>query len=387
MCSVIVISQLVRFTDVLVTFGLTLENILMPFLFVLVPFLSITIPMAYTFAVFISFNRLSSDGEFTAMLASGYSLNKAARPIIILGIALYFIGAYCSLNFEAWGRRETLQFYHRKTQTKLDNMIKVKMKSGVFLNDFLGYVLYAEEVSKDKTTFKNVLLAPGVATDDQNFSLMAPKGRLLGSVTTRDLRMSFDQGIFYMTDSNSKNISIVKFKKAQLDLLRIFRERIYGPDLASDDYRSYPPVKLWEYVDSIKNHKNKSTYYKARFLLYQRIGMPFTVIAFALFAMVLGIQDDRRGKSLGYIGVILTLIAGYILIMSFKWISERGSIPAPLGIGLPNAILLSIGAFLLYQKNRLPLSESTLNPRFFPLIGRWFTKKSLRDGENPFETA
>ena len=38
--SVIVISQLIRLSEVLVTFGLTLENLLMPFLFIMLPFSS-----------------------------------------------------------------------------------------------------------------------------------------------------------------------------------------------------------------------------------------------------------------------------------------------------------------------------------------------------------
>ena len=42
--------------------------------------------------------------------------------------------------------------------------------------------------------------------------------------------------------------------------------------------------------------KDQQTYLKARFLFHQRFGMPFACFAFALMAMVFGIQDERRGQ-------------------------------------------------------------------------------------------
>ena len=49
--AVIVISQLVRLSEILVTFGLSLENVFLPFLFILMPFVSIIVPIALLFAV------------------------------------------------------------------------------------------------------------------------------------------------------------------------------------------------------------------------------------------------------------------------------------------------------------------------------------------------
>ena len=126
----------------------------------MVPFLTFTIPIAFMFAVLIAFSRIASDGEFSAMLASGYSLKRAAKPVLILAGILYIIATYCALNFEPWGRRETVQFYHRKTQTELDNMIKVKIKPGVFVDDFLGYVIYAENISQDSSVWIRWQLYP-----------------------------------------------------------------------------------------------------------------------------------------------------------------------------------------------------------------------------------
>lgn len=369
--SVIVVSQLIRLSEVLVTFGLTLENILLPFLFIMLPFLAFTIPIAFMFAVLLAFSRFSADGEFTAMLASGYSLKRAVLPVLLIGSVLYGIAAACAMYFEPWGRRETVDFYHRKTQTELDNIIRVKLKSGVFLDDFLGYVLYAESISPDRSHFENVMLAPGRHNVEQNFTLMAPSGAISGSVQEGDLRMAFDYGVLLSGNPGQGETTLIKFKRAELDLLRIFQEQIFGPDSASDDYRSFGPAELWQYLGQMKESKKidpaiRGEYYKARFLFHQRLGLPFACISFALFAMVLGIQDERKGKSFGYVGTILTIVVGYVFMMSFKFLAENGTVSAPLAAWLPNLILAAFGAFLVYQKNRLPPSEPTLDPHYIP---------------------
>ena len=377
LCAVIVISQLIRLSELLVTFGLTLENVLLPFLFVLVPFLSFTIPMALMFAVLLSFSRMSADGEFTGMLAAGYSLKKACVPVFLVSLFLYGVTTVCALYIEPWGHREKNAFYKRKAQTQLDNMIKVKMKSGVFLDNFLGYVLYAENISKDRSRLDNVLLAPGPTMKGQNFSLLAPSASVSGSVESGDLVMSFDYGVIYSTTFDTDEVSVVKFKRAQLDLLRLFQEQIFGSMDGRQDYRSLNPGPLRQYIKEMSQKSDpasRNKYLKSNYLFYQRFGTPFAIFFFAFFAVVLGIQDERRGKNHGYLGAILGIIVSYIIVMAFRNRAEAGVISAPLAVWVPNVLLVGFSVFLVYQKNRLPPSESTLDPKYIPLL-RYFVKK------------
>jgi lipopolysaccharide export system permease protein len=371
---VIVISQLLKLSEIIVTSGLSLENVLLPFLFIMAPFLTFIIPMAFMFAVLLSFSRLSSDGEYTAMLAAGYSFRRSAVPVLFLSVLMYLVTVAAALNFEPWGRRELIQFLHRKAQTELDNLIKFKLKPSTFVSDFLGYVLYAEQVSSDKTYLTNVLLAPGGGTQSsQNFALFAPSATIQGSVEAGDLNMLFNYGVIYSGNASGRDLTVVKFKAAELDMIRIFQEQILGPDSTKDDYRSFPPGQLWSYIDEIKSDARKVDavhYQKARFLLHQRIAMPFAIISFALFAMILGIQDERRGKNHGYVGSVLTIISNYILIMAFKWLAEHGKVSAPVGAWAPHVMLLTFASFLAYQKNRLPPSEATLDPKNLPFLSR-----------------
>lgn len=382
-CAIIVVSQLVRLSEVLVTFGISLENVFLPFLYIILPFIQITIPMAYLFAVMLTFGRLSADGEYPGLLAAGYSLARAAVPTLLLSVLLYGVAALCALNLEAWGRREMVQFLYRKTQTELDNMIKYKLQSGVFLDDFLGYVLYAEKISADRSKFENVLLAPAAGKDGgSGFTMLAPSGSVSGSVETGDLRMTLDNGVAMSHAQDAVETSLLKFNHAEIDLLRIFQEQILGADAASDDFRSYSFTDLLTFLDGLKANpeRDERVYRRARYLFHKRVSQPFAVITFAFFGMTLGVSDPRRGKSIAYVGVILTVIIGFVIVTAFDWLVENAGAPLIPAAWAPNIILLAFGAFLLYQKNRLPPAENSLDLANLPLVGRHGALRRLLKG-------
>jgi lipopolysaccharide export LptBFGC system permease protein LptF len=296
-------------------------------------------------------------------------------PVLAIGMVLYAFGTLSASYLEGWGRREFTAFMHRKSQTALDSMLRVNLKSGVFLDNFLGYVLYAESISSDGSQLENVLLAPGRGQDKQNFMLFAPSASIVGSVAKGDLKMSFDYGMIHSSKPNSEEASIVKFKSMEIDLLRIFQDQIFGADTFVDDYRGYSPGQLSDYLKTVKNStkpEDRDTYLKANFLFHQRFGMPFATIVFAIFGLIFGIQDERRGKSYGYLLTISTIMIGYVVFMVFKWIAEKGSLDAFAASWIPNIILGGFGWLLLWQKSRLPLSESPLDMRYWKR--NWRTK-------------
>ena len=372
-CAIIIISQLVRLSKMIVSFGVTIENIVLPFLYILLPFLSLTIPMAFLAGVILTFSRLSADGEFTAMQASGYSLRKAAIPVLLIASMAYGVSSTCGLYLEAWGRRELVAFLYRKTQTQLDNLLKFKMQAGVFVDDFLGYVLYAEKISPDRSEFENVLLAPGSGMREQNFTLLAPTGSISGSVKEGDLRFTLNYGVAFGARQDANKSSVLKFRRAELDLLRIFQNQIVGDGEADQDYRSYTPAQLAAYIDELKemperDKKTQRNYLKARYMFHSRYASSFAVIPFALFGMVLGITDQRRGKNQAFVGGILTIIAGYLLLMGCQWLAVNNIVIAPIAVWIPNVLLTATGAFFIYQKGRLPPSEPILKWSNMPFV-------------------
>ena len=359
LCSILIVSQLIRLSEMIVALGITLENVVMPIVYITLPFLSFNIPIAYLGAVLFTYSRLSSDGEYAAMLAAGLSLKRSAMTVVGFSIGLFIIASFIASYLEPWGRRELTAFYHRKTQTELDNVIQFKMQSGVFIEDFLGYTFYSEHISDDKKNFENVLMVP---KNNGNFFILAPTANVVGSVNDGSLHFVFFQGMIRSGNVSQPESTIVKFHRMDLDILQLFSQQIFTGEDLSLDYRSYPPGQLLQWIkdSKIKKDFDEAETRKAIFLFHQRISTPFAVVIFAFFGLILGVSDPRKGKNISYLYAIFSIIASYVVIMSFKWFAENTRFPAILAAWLPFSILIIACIFLLSQKDRLPPSESII---------------------------
>jgi len=362
---------MIRLSEFLLAFGLSFENLVLPIIFIVTPFLTFTIPISLMFALMLSFMRLSSDGEYAAMLASGMGLKRILYPVGVVTFVLLLSAIYSGTYLESWGRREYLAFTFKKTQNELDNLIRSKMQSGVFLEDFLGYTFFAEKIDPEKENYNNVFISPKKHSSGSGISAVtAPRALIKGSVEEESLKMTLFNGISYAVDKNNVSTSISTFDRLDVDLLRLFREQIFGNQNQGEDYRSFSTPQLYNYLNSLEEigDTDSKKYYKPAFLFHTRIASGFGTIIFAIFGLVLGITDPRRGKAAAYIFAIFTVIASYVFTTSFKGVAEAGQVSAAFAVWFPFAVQLFFGFFLLYQKNRLPPSEAVLAPRNLPFL-------------------
>lgn len=381
---VLVVTQILRVSDILVNFGFSLENILLPLLFIILPTFSLTTPIAFFFAMISSVGRLCLDGEYGVILASGYSLKQLARIPILFAVILFLTLSWSGAYLEGWGRRELMNFLYSKTKTELDNIITNKLQSGVFLSDFMGFILYAEKVSEDRRHLANVMIAPqknaffakpdSESTAHFGYSLTAPKGEFSGSLENGDLSLSLEQSIMVLPKEEGENVSVVRFDALKFDLMKIFSSQFIGSEPEEDDFRSYGPLKLYDYVESLEKDvkRDEKNYLKARYLLHQRFGGSFSLVIFSIMAMIIGISDVRKGRSNTYYLAIAFVIFLYILIMAFKWLAEQGALPAPLAVWGLNIGAFTYAYYLLNKKSTLPMSESLLHLKYlFPFPWRY----------------
>lgn len=376
-CAVIVISQMIRVSDFLLAFGLSFENIVLPIVFIVTPFLTFTIPISLLFALMLSFSRLSADGEYTAMLACGMGLKRILSPVAVLTVILLAASVYSGAFLESWGRREYLEFRFKKTQTELDNLIRSKMQSKVFVEDFLGYTFYADEVGPKKENYKNVFISPKNVTAGKGMSaISAPRAVIKGSVEEESLKMTLFNGVSYSSTLKGEKTTVSTFEKLDVDILRLFKQQIFGSDTQGQDFRSFSTAQLYQYLKGLEQigEVEGKKYFKPKYLFHTRISSGFNAIVFAFFGIVLGITDQRRGKGMAYTYAVGTVILSYVFVTSFKGSAETGELNAALAAWFPLVVQMLFGLFLLYQKNRLPPSEAVLAPSNIPLLNRWIKK-------------
>lgn len=84
----------------------------------------------------------------------------------------------------------------------------------------------------------------------------------------------------------------------------------------------------------------------------RKFSIPFACLVFAALGVPLGIQPSRSVHSRGF-SMSLALIFVYYLLLTFgQNLGERGALPPPVAVWLPNGVLSIVAVYLLARAAR-----------------------------------
>ncbi len=154
-CLFIVLMQFLwRYIDDLVGKGLEMHVIGELFFYAALTMVPMALPLAILLASLMTFGNLGERFELTAMKASGISLMKVMRPLIVF-IALVAIGAFFFQNYVlpvAQAKMWTLRYSVRQKSPELE------IPEGVFYDQIPGYNFYVEEKDRDSGTLFDMMI-------------------------------------------------------------------------------------------------------------------------------------------------------------------------------------------------------------------------------------
>lgn len=154
-CLFIVLMQFLwRYIDDLVGKGLEMHVIGELFFYAALTMVPMALPLAILLASLMTFGNLGERFELTAMKASGISLMKVMRPLIVF-IALVAIGAFFFQNYVlpvAQAKMWTLLSSVRQKSPELE------IPEGVFYDQIPGYNFYVEEKDRESGTLFDMMI-------------------------------------------------------------------------------------------------------------------------------------------------------------------------------------------------------------------------------------
>lgn len=154
-CLFIVLMQFLwRYIDDLVGKGLEMHVIGELFFYAALTMVPMALPLAILLASLMTFGNLGERFELTAMKASGISLMKVMRPLIVF-IALVAIGAFFFQNYVlpvAQAKMWTLLYSVRQKSPELE------IPEGVFYDQIPGYNFYVEEKNRESGTLFDMMI-------------------------------------------------------------------------------------------------------------------------------------------------------------------------------------------------------------------------------------
>lgn len=300
-------------------------------------FIAYSLPTSTLLATLMTYSRLSSDSELTALKACGVSVYRMIMPALALSFLITGITfAFNELVVPAANYEATLTLsdaLERDEPLFQERNILYQEFSG---DDELSRLFYAKRFDGEQMLGLTILDFSREGLDQ----IVSAKSAVWNS---DEKTWDFSDGTIYVVSADGSFRNIVKFEQQQLRLPR-------APlDLASRrrDYDEMNIAQSLDYLNILQQGGSDSKIQKLKVRIHQKVALPFICIAFGLVGAALGSRLERTGRATGFAITLIIIFSYYLLVILSGSIAQLGYVPPVLGGWLPNLFGLAAAGWLL----------------------------------------
>ncbi len=382
---VLLMDRLFLLADMLVRKGVAVGVVSEVALLSLPFVISICTPLGSLIAGVISFGRMAQDNEIRVIRAAGIKTIRMFAPaasacLLLLGVMVGFNGYIVP---EAQHRvRNLLTDVARKRPA-------MRVREGVFMDDFPGYMIYIGSMDERRSTVRNVAIFETGSSKGTPGFVTAPEGDIAYTPDDAYMIMTLFHGEMHEL-MNAGTYRRLLFQRHVInvalndDLVRRDREyrsdeEMLLPQLASTLRQASKEVRelrgrakeVGQNVagsgpDKLKaDELNTRAKYKGleaarhEVELQKRLSLAFSAFFFVLFGAPVGLLLRRGGIGTGFIVGLAFFAIYYVLLLAGENAAESGRLSPFVGMWLPNIILvLPVAELFLrafYEKSILRL--------------------------------
>lgn len=190
-CLFIVLMQFLwRYVDEMVGKGLEMSVLFELFFYAAVTMIPLALPLSILLASLMTFGNLGERLELLAIKATGVSLLKVMRPLILL-VSVIAVMAFFFQNDvlpKAQVKMWTLLYSMRQKSPELD------IPEGVFYDQINGYNLYVQHKDRDKGLLREMMIYDMSQGFDNAMIVRADSGRLMTTPDKQNLVLTLFSG-------------------------------------------------------------------------------------------------------------------------------------------------------------------------------------------------
>jgi lipopolysaccharide export system permease protein len=328
--------------------GLDLHVIAEFFFLNLAWIIAMAVPMAVLVAVLMSFGRFSADNEITALKASGVSLYRLIRPLLIWATIL--CGLLILFN------NDVLPYFNHKSRLLRADIRRKRptliMEQGIFLFDIPNTVLYARKVDQQTSTMEDVVIYDE-SEKKVLTTITAKRGELKFSASQEKYLFTLWDGEIHREDLAEDTYQKTIFQRALF--------RINAPDIvlqrSESEYRSDRELSVGEMRAKVKQlsaHPLKNQRLIDSYLveINKKYSIPVACLVFVLLGVPLGIRAHRGGIGVsGGLSVFFFLLY-WVFLIGGEDLADRNYVHPAVAMWAPNVILGILGIYLTIQAVR-----------------------------------
>jgi len=316
----------------------------------------LTLPMSLLFGILIAVGRLSSDSELTAMRSCGISLVSLYRPVLLVSAVLTALNIVLMIYIVP-------QANHSLQQLRLDILTQTmsqQVEPRVFYQEWVGKSVYVFETPPPGRRWKGVFLAETEPNTQKQQVTVADWGEIKVDAAGERVVMVLTNAVRHTVDlSRPVSYEISRHKELDVVLEDQFTSEQKAKMAASKGVREL------SFAELRRLRRDRAAPAEARNLalveMHKKFSIPFACLVFGLFALPLGINNRRGGKTSGFAISIGVIVVYYIMLNDGEEAARYGKLSAGLAMWLPNLVLAALGIFILLRRNR---DKSLLLGRF-----------------------
>ncbi|MEF2229538.1 MAG: LPS export ABC transporter permease LptF [Pseudodesulfovibrio sp.] len=353
----ILIGRMLQLRSLFLSQNIGFFNILQLFFFLTPFFLLLITPIATMLSVFLTFLRMSTDNELTALKANGVSLYRMLPAPVTFCILCMMFTFFISFWGLAWGMDmfKTRLYQFARTHSRF------ALQPGIFNKEFPGITFYAHKVDNE-----NGLLQFAFVRDESikgtSVVVVAPEARIVSRPETAEVRITFDRGKIYRQSGDELNVLSFGSYTVRLDLSKL----LGGFNLSEDKAKDMSFARLSE----IRRDPTLASEQTDRFMrkvnteYFKRLTLPLGCLILGLFAIP--IAYVFRGLKQQY-GLLLSMglfLVYYSMFSIGVSMGENGAIPPLYGLWAPNVLYIFVAVFgikFANEERTLPVIDWVLH--------------------------
>jgi len=354
---ILLIARLLKLIELVVSRGLPPLQILRLLGFLMPAFLEVTVPMAMLLAILIAFGRLSADAEMIAMRSSGLSIYQLAPPVVVFVGMATCLTAVLSMYARPWA--------NHNLKHELWDIARTRATAGlrpqIFNDEFPGLVIYAEQIDSRTDQLFHVLISDERDPNQHN-TVFAREGYMISDNEAQTVTLRLLDGTIHTSDDAASDYH-TDFESYDVNL--DMREALAGQTAKEDDPQELTLPQLRAAIETAA--ASGGTPRPGLLVeLHRKFAIPFACIVFGLVGVPLGIEPARAVRSRGFAVSLAVIFVYYILLSAGQGFAEQGTVPAWLGLWLPNIVFGVLGVILMRRAAR----ERTLLGTLPDLVGK-----------------
>jgi lipopolysaccharide export system permease protein len=334
--TLLLIGRLLQLRELFITQSLNLGDLLKLFFYLAPFFLLLIIPIACMLSVFLTFLRMGTDRELTALKASGVSLYQLLPAPAAFCLLAAVATAFVSMFGVSWGmsrfRTTVLDLARTKTQLVL--------QPGVFNRDFPGLMVFARQVDNQAGVLSEVLVQDRTRKDI-TATILAPSGSVRTDSQRGEIVFQLENGSIYRQEKEGVSVLAFGEYKVRLDLSKL----VHGYDLGEVRPKEMSFTQLLELGDDPNLAAEHGPIFarKVGVETQLRLAMPFACPVLGLFALPMACAFGGLRQQWGLLLAMGFFLFYYSLLSLGRATGEAGSLSPLLGLWLPNLIFALVG--------------------------------------------